>query len=94
MDGNNIEVRQSELYGHCQEPIFHACTKHIEIHYHYVRELIDNEIVELEYCPTSKNATDIFTKVLGAEQLYQNLQELGVGPIPTHLKGLTIEGAC
>ena len=56
-----------------KNPVFHAHTKHIEIHYHYVRELIDNEIVELEYCPTSNNAADIFTKALGAEQLHQNL---------------------
>ena len=33
-------------------PVFHARTKHIEIQYHYVRELIEDEIVELEYCPT------------------------------------------
>ena len=53
--------------------VFHARTKLIEIQCHSVRELIDNEIVELEYCPTSKNAADIFTKALGAEQLHQNL---------------------
>ena len=56
-----------------KNPVFHARTKHIEIHYQYVRELTDNEIVELEYCPTSNNAADIFTKALGAEQLHQNL---------------------
>ena len=77
-----------------KNPVFHARTKHIEIQYHYVRELINDEIVELEYCPTSENAADIFTKALGAEQLQQHLRRLGVGPIPSQLNGLTIEGAC
>ena len=77
-----------------KNPVFHARTKHIEIQYHYVRELINDETVELEYCPTSENAADIFTKALGAEQLQQHLRRLGVGPIPSQLNGLTIEGAC
>jgi hypothetical protein len=47
--------------------VFHAHTEHIEIKYHFPLALIHNEIVELEYYPTSKNVADIFTKVLGAE---------------------------
>ena len=77
-----------------KNPVFHARTKHIEIQYHYVRELINDEILELEYCPTSENVADIFTKALGAEQLQQHLRRLGVGSIPSQLNGLTIEGAC
>ena len=57
-------------------------------------ELINDAIVELEYCLTSENVADIFIKALGAEQLQQHLRRLGVGPIPSQLNGLTIEGAC
>ena len=74
--------------------VFHTRAKHIEVQYHYVWELINDEIVELEYCPTSKNASDIFTKALGVEQLQQHLRRVGFGPIPSQLNGLTIEGAC
>ena len=56
--------KQSELHGHYQEPLFHAHTKHMEIQYHYVWELIDNETIQLEYYPTSENVANIFTKTL------------------------------
>ncbi|MCO5567781.1 hypothetical protein L7F22_021477 [Adiantum nelumboides] len=52
-----------------KNPVFHARTKHIEIRYHYVRELIEDEIVELEYCSTEDNYADIFSKALGKDRL-------------------------
>ncbi|KAI5083977.1 hypothetical protein GOP47_0000146 [Adiantum capillus-veneris] len=66
-----------------KNPVFHACTKHIEVQYHYVRELIEDEIVELEYCPTEDNCENIFTKALGKDQLLQHLHQLGVVTWPT-----------
>ena len=47
-----------------KNPIFHACTKHIEIQYHFIRDLIMDEEVDLVYYLTTENATDIFTKAL------------------------------
>ena len=38
-----------------KNPVFHACTKHIEVHYHFMRELIIDGVIELMYCPTSDN---------------------------------------
>ena len=63
-----------------KNPVFHARTKHIEVQYHYVRELIEDGMVELQYIPTKENCADIFTKALTSEQLLQHLYQLGVGP--------------
>ena len=42
-------------------------TKHIDARYHYVRELIEENLVEVKYTPTDRNTADIFTKNLHAE---------------------------
>ena len=60
--------------------VFHARTKHIEIEYHYVRELIEDGVIELEYCPTEDNCADIFTKALRSDLLVRHLHRLGIGP--------------
>ena len=32
-----------------KNPVMHARTKHITIHYHYVRELVEDKQVKMEY---------------------------------------------
>jgi hypothetical protein len=42
---------------------FHK-SKHINIKYHYTKQLIKDGIIEVKYCPTLDNLADIFTKPL------------------------------
>ena len=46
-------------------------TKHIEVHYHFVRERVLSGEVELQYVPTDRQTADIFTKPLGLDKLWQ-----------------------
>jgi hypothetical protein len=47
-----------------KNPEYHARSKHIDIQYHYVREVIQNGQVTLKYVPTKDNIADVFTKPL------------------------------
>ena len=61
-----------------KNPLFHARTKHIEVHYHFVRERILSGEVELQYVPTDRQNADIFTKPLGLDKLQQFSGALGL----------------
>ena len=51
------------------EPKFHARTKHIEVHYHFIKERVLDGDIDLTYVRTDEQVADIFTKALGAEKL-------------------------
>jgi hypothetical protein len=40
------------------------CTKHIDTHFHFVRETVNNNILSISYCPTDEMIADILTKSL------------------------------
>jgi len=60
-----------------RNPVAHARTKHIDIHYHYVREALHEGAIDLQYCPTSEMIADLLTKPLSRGQ-FERLR-LGMG---------------
>jgi hypothetical protein len=38
--------------------------KHIEVRHHYIREKLEEGIIDLQYVPTADQTADIFTKAL------------------------------
>jgi hypothetical protein len=51
---------------------FHARTKHINIRYHFIRELVEQKKILLAYVPSVSNVADILTKAL-ASPLFKHL---------------------
>ena len=43
-----------------KHPVFHARTKHIEVHYHYIHERILAGDIDLQYVGTNMQVADIF----------------------------------
>ncbi|KAG5873961.1 hypothetical protein JTB14_030663 [Gonioctena quinquepunctata] len=48
--------------------VMHQRSKHIDVHFHYVRERILGQDVNIEYISTEENIADMLTKPLGKEK--------------------------
>jgi hypothetical protein len=47
-----------------ENPVFHDKSKHIEIKYHYIRDMVQRKAVHVQYLTTHEQILDIFTKPL------------------------------
>ena len=61
-----------------KNPILHSKTKHIHIKYHFLREQVTNQIVQVHYIPTIEQIADIFTNPLAKTPFEYPRQKLGV----------------
>ena len=61
-----------------KNPVQHSKTKHIEIGYHFIRDLVKRKIVALEYIPIEHQNADIFTKPLDRRKFETLHQVIGV----------------
>jgi hypothetical protein len=70
-----------------QNPIAHKRVKHIELDYHFVRELVSSGKLLTKFVPSKLQLADIFTKSLPRHQFEVNRSLLCVGPPPSRLRG-------
>ena len=60
----------------------HLKSKHIEIRYHFIRNLVEDKVVCLEFLHTNNQKADIFTKPLDGPRFESLCKTIGVGTIP------------
>nr|GEX35873.1 integrase, catalytic region, zinc finger, CCHC-type, peptidase aspartic, catalytic [Tanacetum cinerariifolium] len=69
-----------------------SLSKHIDIRYHFVKEHVENEVIELYFINTEYQLADIFTKALGKERIEFLINKLGIRSFTSEtLKLLTDE---
>jgi hypothetical protein len=61
-----------------ENPVFHNRLKHIDMRYHYIRDLVQRKTVKLQYIATSEQVVDFLTKPLTSRQFVQQRGKLGV----------------
>jgi len=81
----NFNLHSIPLCGDNQGSIFIASnavqekwTKHIDICYHYIREVVESGKVKLYYVETEENYADIFTKNLSRDKYLKCRSTLGI----------------
>ena len=59
-------------------PVLHSRTKHIDIRYHFIRDHVMKEDIELHFMPTEYQLADLFTKPLDESRFNFLLSKLGM----------------
>ncbi|GKC02865.1 retrovirus-related pol polyprotein from transposon TNT 1-94 [Tanacetum coccineum] len=73
----------------CCNNVQHSRSKHIDIRHHFIREQVENGVVELYFMRTEYQLADIFTKALPKERFEFILPRLGMKSMkPETLKRL------
>jgi hypothetical protein len=61
-----------------ENPVFYDKSKHIEIKYHYIRDMVQRKAVHVQYLPTHEQIADIFTKLLARTKFKYFRERLGL----------------
>ena len=84
---SDYEISQDNMVVYCdnfsainisKNLVQHSKIKHIEIRYHFIRDLVERKIMVLEYIPIERQNVDIFTKPLDRSKFETLRQVIGV----------------
>jgi hypothetical protein len=67
--------------------VYHARTKHIEVHYHFIKEKVIAKEIDLIHVSIEDQVVNIFTKAFGIDKLKKFQQILGVLEVDLSLRG-------
>ena len=59
-------------------PVFHSWSKHIDIQWHYVHDLIQSKLIHTSHIPGTQNGADFFTKALNCFEHERCVKLLGM----------------
>nr|GEW35724.1 hypothetical protein [Tanacetum cinerariifolium] len=62
----------------CCNNVQHSRSKYIDIIYHFIKEKVENGVIELYFVNTEYQLADIFTKALGRERIEFLINKLGM----------------
>nr|GEW53143.1 hypothetical protein [Tanacetum cinerariifolium] len=75
-------------------PVQHSRTKHIDVIYHFIKEKVENGIVELFFVRTEYQLANLFTKALPEERFKYLVRRLGIRCLtPEELEALINKSA-
>nr|GEY36168.1 copia protein [Tanacetum cinerariifolium]GEY38683.1 copia protein [Tanacetum cinerariifolium] len=76
----------------CCNNVQYSRSKHVDIRYHFIKEQVENGVIELYFVNTEYQLADLFTKALGRDRIEFLINKLGMRSFMTEtLKQLTDE---
>ncbi|GAA0159048.1 transmembrane signal receptor [Lithospermum erythrorhizon] len=77
-DCTEIRCDNSSTIKLSKNPVFHGRCKHIEVRYHFLRNLVKEGVILLSYCRSEDQMADIMTKALKMEVFHKQVRALGI----------------
>jgi hypothetical protein len=78
MDPTTIHCDNQSCVKLSENLVFHDRSKHIEIKYHYIRDMVQRNTVHVQYLPTHEQIANIFTKPLAKIMFKYFRERLGL----------------
>ena len=78
MDATCIHCDNQSCVKLSENPMFHDKSKHIEIKYHYIRDMVQRGVVKVQYVATEEQIADVLTKPLARLKYEYFRERLGV----------------
>ena len=64
-------------------PIQHDCTKHVEVDRHFIKQNLEEKIIQFPFVKSEDQLADILTKEISSRNFNDSLDKLGVRDIYT-----------
>lgn len=77
-EGTMVYCDNSSTIKLSKNPVLHGRSKHIHVRFHFLRDLVNEGVINLEFCPTSEQFADIMTKAVKLEVFEKLRRKLGV----------------
>jgi hypothetical protein len=61
-----------------ENPVSHDKSKHVEIKFHYIRDMVQRKAILVQYLPIDEKITDVLTKILSKSKFEYFRGKLGV----------------
>ena len=87
MDATCIFCENQSCVKLSDNPVFHDKSKHINIKYHYIRDMVQRGEVKLQYVAMDEHIADVLTNLLAKVKFEYFREKLGVLQINLPSKG-------
>ena len=80
--GTTVLCDNSSTIKLSKNPVMHGRNKHIDVRFHFLRDLTRKGVVELKHCGTQEQVANIMTKPLKLDVFLKLCELLGVSVVP------------